>query len=74
MDRDKIYTYLGWFINDTNQFKTIDGELIDCIVYRYLNKEMGTQLVAVNMQYIAGYINDWVIFQITIVDSNVLES
>ena len=74
MDRGKIYTYLGWFINDTNQFKTIDGELIDCVTYRHLNREMSTQLVAVNMQYIAGYINNWVIFQITSVDSNVLES
>lgn len=74
MDRNKIYTHLGWFINAENKFKTIEGELIDCLAYRHLNREMNTGLVAVNMQYIAGYVNDWVIFQVTNLDQNILEN
>lgn len=73
MNKDRLYTRLGWFINAENKFKTIEGEFINCLVYRHLNREMGNNLVAVNMRYIAGYVNNWVIFQTTILDDFLLE-
>lgn len=68
MDKEKLYTLVGRFLYDENKFKTIDNQLIECLAYRHLSREMSTHLVAVNVQYISGYVNNWVIFQCVILD------
>lgn len=67
LDKEKIYTFVGVFNND-NTFTTIDNNIIDCMAYRHLRFEMGQNISVINIKYIPGYVNSWVIFQIVILD------
>lgn len=50
-------------------FRTIDNREISCMTYKHHRIDMRNKLVAVNIQYIAGYVNSWVIFQVTALDN-----
>lgn len=64
LNKTQIYTFVGKFINEDNTLITPDGIIIDCIIYRHLRRESGQDLICVNMKYITGFVNAWVIFQI----------
>lgn len=67
LDKTKMYTFVGNFTN-TNTFNIIDGREINCMAYRHLRLEMDSQLSAINIKYIGGYVEAWVIFQDVILD------
>ena len=67
MDKSRIYTRVGWY--HAHEFITIDGEIIECTVYKKIALELDEQpLCVVNMKFIPEDINAWIIFQAVVLD------
>jgi hypothetical protein len=71
LDTQKVYTLLGIF-NNENEFTQMNRKVIRCMAYRHLRLEIIGQLSVVNIKYMSGFVNAWVIFQTFLLPANVI--